>query len=200
MGLKNTMKKRTQKHYDTLESAMADREIVKVWRQSIDEDKQEGYVVGLSKTWVLLQEIEGDAFVLGGYKAVRLDDISSLKSDGSFAGEYFQRRGLFPQAQPDLDLTDLHSLLDSVSKNYAMFMIEREKEEPDIGFVGVAEGLTKRSLWMKKFSSKAKWIDTEKFKLKDITSINFGGGYVDALIWMDTHAQEAVTKEPEATG
>ncbi len=189
------MKKRTQKHYDTLASAMADRVIVKLWRQSINEDKQAGYVVGLSKTWVLLQEIEGDTFVLDGYKAMRLAHVSSLKADSSFAGEYFLRRGLFPQAQPDLDLTDLHSLLDSVSENYAMFMIEREKEEPGIGFIGVAEGLTKRSLWMRKFSSKAKWIGTEKFKLKDITSINFGGGYVNALIWMDTQAQEAVTEE-----
>lgn len=194
------MKKRTQKQYNALASAMADREIVKVWRQSIDEDKQTGYVVGLSKTWVLLQEIEGDTFVLDGYKAMRLDDISSLKADSSFAGEYFLRRGLYPQPQPDLDLADLHSLLDSVSENYAMFVIESERVEPGICFIGVAEGLTKRSLWMKKFSSNAKWIDTEKFKLKDITSINFGGGYVNALIWMDTHAQEAVTEEPEATG
>lgn len=189
------MKKRTQKHYNALESAMADREIIKLWRQPIDKHRLEGYVVGLSKTWLLLQEIDGNAFVLDGYRAVRLNDISVLKVDTGFAGEYFQRRGLFPQAQPDLDLTDMHSLLDSVSENYAMFMIEREKAEPNIGFIGVTEGLTKRSLWMKKFSSNAKWIDTEKFKLKDITSINFGGGYVNALIWMDTNAQEAVTEE-----
>lgn len=194
------MKKRTQKHYNALESAMADREIVKVWRQPIDSDRLSGYVVGLSKTWILLQEIDGDAFVLDGYKAVRLADVSSLKADGSFAGEYFQRRGFFPQAQPDLDLTDLHSLLDSVSEHCAMFMIEREIEEPGIGILGMSEGLNKRSLWMKKFSSNAKWIGTEKFKLKDITSINFGGGYVNALIWMDTQAQEAVTEEPKATG
>ena len=189
------MKKRTQKHYNALAAAMAENQIVKLWRQPIDEDKQAGYVVGLSKIWVLLQEIDGDAFVLDGYKAMRLADVSSLKADSSFAGEYFLRRGLYPQPQPELDLADLHSLLDSVSENYAMFMIEREKEEPGIGIIGVVEGLTKRSLWMRKFSANAKWIGTEKFKLKDITSISFGGGYVNALIWMDTNAQEAIAEE-----
>ena len=191
------MKKRTQKHYNALAAAMAENQIVKLWRASIDSDRLSGYVVGLSKTWVLLQEIDDYAFVLDGYKAVRLNDISNFQADGSFAGEYFRQRGFFPETQADLDLTELHSLLHCVSKRYAMFMIEREKAEPNIGFIGVAEGLTKRSLWMKKFSSNAKWIDTEKFKMKDITSINFGGGYVNALIWMDTQAQEA---EPETTG
>ncbi len=191
------MKKRTQKHYNALASAMADREIIKLWRQPIDKHRLEGYIVGLSHKWVVLEVIEGDPLVLDGYKAVRLADISAIKVDDSFVSEYFQRREVFPRRQPDVDLTDLHSLLHGVSKDYAMFVIECERVEPGICFIGVAEGLTKRSLWMKKFSSNTKWIDTEKFKLKDITSISFGGGYVNALIWMDTQARET---EPETTG
>ncbi len=191
------MKKRTQKHYNALAAAMAESQIVKLWRQPIDKHPLEGYVVGLSNKWVLLEVIEGDPLVFDGYQTVRLADITLCKMDNSFVSEYFQRREVFPRTQPKVDLTDLHSLLPGVSKDYAMFVIECERVEPGICFIGVAEGLTKRSLWMKKFSSNAKWIDTEKFKLKDITSINFGGGYVNALIWMDTQAQET---EPETTG
>ncbi len=189
------MKKRTQKHYNALESAMAENQIVKLWRQPIDKYPLEGYVVGLSDKWVLLEVIEGDPLVFDGYQAVRLADITGFKTVDSFVSEYFQRREVFPRTQPEVDLTNLHSLLHGVSKDYAMFVIECERMEPGICFIGVAEGLSKRNLWMKKFSSNAKWIDTEKFKLKDITSINFGGGYVNALIWMDTNAQEAVAEE-----
>ena len=179
-----------KKHHAALATALAENQLVVLYRKAIDENRLDGYVVALSDTWVLLQPVDGNRLVLDGYKAVRLSDISHWKIDESFVDEYLRLRGIRSKNLPEIDVRGLGSLLDFVSKNFPLFMIECERIEPGIGFIGVIEKLTKRNLWLKKFSSEAKWIDTEKFKLKDITIVNFGDGYVEALAWMDAHDTE----------
>ena len=179
-----------KKHHAALATALAENQLVVLYRKSIDNNRLDGYIVALSDTWVLLQPVDGNILVLDGYKAVRLSDISHFKIDESFVDEYLRLRGIRSKKLPEIDVENLVLLLDSVSKNFPLFMIERERVEPGIGFVGVLEKQTKRNLSMKKFNSKAKWIDTEKFNLKDITVVNFGDGYGEALAWMDAHRKE----------
>ena len=180
-----------KKHCDGLAAAMAADKLVTLYRRKINKDRLHGYIVGLSDTWVLLNAVEIDTLVLDGYVAIRLGDVSRFTTDNGFVGEYLKLSGVCPQKPSEIDMEDSASMLRSVSQAFSLFMIESEKIEPGIGFVGRLGKLTGRNLWLKKFSSKATWVETEKFKLKDITSINFGGGYVEALAWMDAHNREA---------
>lgn len=179
-----------KKHHAGLAEALTHNTLVVAYRKDIDEDRLDGYVVGLSDSWVLLHLVDGSVAVLNGYTAVRLTDISRFNVDEGFMDEYLRLRGMRSEKQPPIELQDLSALLLSVSKNYPLFMIHCERVEPGIGFVGQIEKLTKRNLHLKKFDSKAKWIDTEKFKLKNITRVDFGDGYGEALAWMDAHHRE----------
>ncbi len=179
-----------KKYYEGLAEALAENQLVILYRKAISEHKLNGYVIGLSNTWVLLQAVDNDMLMLDGYNAVRLGDVSHFTVDDSFVGEYLRLRGIHSEKLPEVNVSDLFSLLQAVSEHFPLFMIERECVEPGIGIVGQVERLTKRSLRMDKFSSKAKWIGTEKFKLKDITSVNFGDHYHEALAFMDAHRKE----------
>jgi len=184
-----------KKHYEGLSEAMAANKLIRLYRKSVDDDHVPGYVVGLSDRFVLLHVIDGSVFILNGYAAVRLADVSRFQVDAGFVDEYLRLRGMHSTKMPQIELKDLASLLLSVSKHYPLFMIECERVEPGIGFVGQIEKLTKRSLLLKKINSKARWINTEEFKMKNITSVDFGDGYVEALAWMDAHYKEMEANE-----
>ncbi len=184
-----------KKHYASLAEALDENKLVVLYRKGIDDNRIDGYVVGLSDAWVLLHLIDGSVVIPNGYKAVRVADISRFQVDAGFVDEYLRLRGMHSTKMPQIELKDLASLLLSVSKHYPLFMIECERVEPGIGFVGQIEKLTKRSLLLKKINSKARWINTEEFKMKNITSVDFGDGYVEALAWMDAHYKEMEANE-----
>lgn len=181
------------KYYTDFAEAQSKQQLVILCRKSIDDNRIDGYIVGLSDRWILLHLVDGSVLTLNGYHAVRLKDISSFKIDAGFVGEYLRLREQYPAEAPQIDVGDLPSLLRSVSESFSLFMIEREKVEPGIGLIGVIKKLTKRNVCLEKLDSKAKWIGTEKFGLKDITSVSFGDGYTEALAWMDTYNKERNT-------
>jgi len=176
-----------KKHFAGLTEASAENKLVILCRKPIDDDRLHGYVVGLSDTWVLLHFVKSSMLMLDGYKAVRLADVSHFSVDDTFIAEYMRLRGIQSKSLPDMDVSNLSALLSGVSASFPLFMIERERVEPGIGIVGRSEKMTRRNFWMNKFSAKAKWIGIEKFKLKDITAINFGDHYHEALAFMDAH-------------
>lgn len=184
-----------KKIFAGLADAQAKQQLVILYRKSIDSNRLDGYVAALSDAWVLLHLVDGSVLTFNGYHAVRLKDISSFKIDQGFVGEYLRLRGMYPKGLPQIDLQDLPVLLRSVADNFPLFMIEREKVEPGIGLIGVIKKLTKRNLCLEKLNSKAKWIGTERFKLKDITAVSFGDGYVEALTWMDAHNKASTAAE-----
>ncbi len=71
-------------------------------------------------------------------------------------------------------------------------MILCEIIEPDIAFVGCIEKLTRRSVFLDKIDHHAKWIGSEEFMFKDITRVDFGDSYVEALALVDAHNKQAV--------
>ena len=180
-----------KKYYAEFMNALEENKLVVVYRKKVDGYRLDGYVIGLSNTWVLLHLIDGNVVVPNGYKAIRLAHVSQIKVDEGFVDGYLRLRGMRSESLPWIRLNDLSSLLFSVSENYPLFMIETECKEPGIGFVGRIEKLTKRNIWLEKIKSTTEWIGVEKFKLKDITCVDFGDGYVEALAWVDAYQQEA---------
>lgn len=147
-------------------------------------DKKDGCVVGLSDDWVLIHRLS-DTFVLDGYEVLRTGDIRSIEKmpAAEVAHRALTLRGYAPTPLPELDLTSISPLLASANALYPLITIELETRWSDICFIGIVERLGRKNLWLKKIDPRAKWIETEKFPLRDITQVDFGGGYEQAL-WM----------------
>lgn len=155
-------------------------------RAPMDESSMFGWVVGLSKRWVLFHEIDGDTLWPNGYVALRVKDVrrAALLGDhwDGLWGKVIALRGLVPVPQPDVLLVDLPGLLSSANSAFPLINVLTEDLYPDECYVGRVRKISARSLHLDEMTPAAKWEEKSvRYKLKDITSVEFGGGYLDAL-------------------
>lgn len=155
---------------------------VRIYRNHKDWDRLDGYVVGLSDDWLMIHRLS-DTFVLDGYEVIRTNDVRKVVSPPGqdFPHRALTLRGFTRQPQPEIDLTSVGNLLLSANAHEPLVTVHLEARWRDICFIRIVARVGMRRLYLKKIDSRACWIDEEKFALKDITRVSFGGGYEDAL-------------------
>lgn len=187
------MKKRTR-HIMTLTTALQSGQMVRVVAKPTPDVALDGYVVGISETFVLLHLLDGGYHMtLNGYATLPLSEIKKarvLDDFDSFSDRALKVKSIFPKPQPDLLLLDFPGLLSSADAHFPLVTIHLERLDRDCCFIGRVEKLTKRSLWLQKIDASAQWTESEKFRFEDITRVDFGGGYEEAL-WLVNQNERA---------
>jgi len=101
-------------------------------------------------------------------------------------GEFLQRalklrgerakepKGVFPE--------DMRSVIESASRKFPLVTLHREAVDPDCCYIGQVKSLGKKILKLREIDPDATW-DPQlyDFSLDEITKINFGGRYEEAL-------------------
>lgn len=169
-----------------LEKARSRNNVVRIFREELDgpDGWTDGFVVDANEEMVLLQLVD-DGVHLNGYQILFLEDISDFVHPAPFND--FQKRVLALRGEevedPEVDLEDLAVLLIDISEEYGLVTLHREEVEPDsceIGRVVKADAVTYE---LEEIGSDARWFDdTFEYDLYDITRIEFGGSYEDALM------------------
>jgi len=133
---------------------------------------------------VLLQLVD-DSIRLKGYQILFLEDVSDFVHPAPFND--FQKRVLQLRGEqvvdPGIELGDLGQLLLDISEEFGLVTLHREEVEADsceIGRVLKADAVT---FELEEIGSDARWFDdTYEYDLYDITRIEFGGAYEEALL------------------
>ncbi|BFM47856.1 hypothetical protein [Marinomonas sp. THO17] len=169
-----------------LEKARTRKNVVRIFREELDgpDSWSDGFVVDANEEMVLLQLVD-DSVRLNGYQILFLEDISDFAHPAPFND--FQKRVLALREEevvdPEVDLDDLAVLLMDISEEYGLVTLHREEVEPDsceIGRVIRADAVTYE---LEEIGSDARWFDdTFEYDLYDITRIEFGGVYEEALL------------------
>lgn len=169
-----------------LEKARTRNNVVRIFRGELDgpESWTDGFVIIANEEMVLLQLVD-DSVRLNGYQVLFLEDISDFVHPAPFND--FQKRVLSLRGEnivdPEVELDDLAVLLIDISEEFGLVTLHREEVEPDsceIGRVVRADAVTYE---LEEIGSDARWFDdTFEYDLYDITRIEFGGAYEDALI------------------
>ncbi|RBO83825.1 hypothetical protein [Marinomonas aquiplantarum] len=169
-----------------LEKARTRKNVVRIFREELDgpDSWSDGFVVDANEEMVLLQLVD-DSVRLNGYQILFLEDISDFAHPAPFND--FQKRVLALREEevvdPEVDLDDLAVLLMDISEEYGLVTLHREEVEPDsceIGRVIRADAVTYE---LEEIGSDARWFDdTFEYDLYDITRIEFGGAYEEALL------------------
>ncbi|MBJ7538877.1 hypothetical protein [Marinomonas transparens] len=169
-----------------LEKARTRNNVVRIFREELDgpESWTDGFVVAANEEMVLLQLVD-DSVRLNGYQVLFLEDISDFAHPAPFND--FQKKVLALRGEkvvdPEVDLDDLAVLLIDISEEFGLVTLHREEVEPDsceIGRVVRADAVTYE---LEEIGSDARWFDdTFEYDLYDITRIEFGGAYEDALL------------------
>jgi hypothetical protein len=169
---------------EQLATVVGTEELVRIRRGIRKADRLEGFVVGVGERWVLLHVLNPDMF-LDGYAALRLKDIRRVESRGgadSFPLRALRHFGESPRTPEAVSLDTIQGVLSSLADGYPLLTIHVERLDPEVCYIGKFVKASNRSLHLLEIRTSATWDKTPtKWPLKEITRIEVGGRYPEAL-------------------
>lgn len=159
--------------------------LVRFRRKPLDESWLYGFVLACSETLTLLHLLETATFTLNGYSVIRNEDVSLFavydRPAYYYESKVLRLKGIRPQPQPEISIGNLSDLLTSIDRLYPLFTIHRELMNDDCCFVGSLAAITAKTFTLDEVDDCGEWIGPRRYRFSDITKIDFGGGYEDAL-------------------
>jgi len=142
-----------------------------------------GYIVGVSSDLFLLLLI-GDRIRYDGYQVHRIRDVRRLQDEprSGFVETVIKRRRDRRPAKARIRLGCFGEVLRSAGRHYPLVTINRERIDPDICQIGAVVDVSDHRVTLREIRPDASWWgDLDDYALREITRIDFGGDYVDAL-------------------
>jgi hypothetical protein len=165
--------------------AMAlDRKLLVKFTRPFEDGWVQGYVLDIGPCFFLVALVSDDIW-FNGFQCFRLSDVRELEVPykyAAFAEAALRKRGERLPKKPRVRMTSLEELLLSAGRAFGVVSIHREHVDPhwiDIGrVVCVAKG---RAEFLR-IKPDANWDDEpNSYRLSEITRIDFGGDYENAL-------------------
>jgi len=143
-----------------------------------------GYVLAVGSRWLLLALV-GDGIRFNGFQCFRLRDVRELRVPHPHAGfveAALKKRGERLPRRPRVGVVCIEDLLQSANRSFPLVTIHREAVDPDVCWIGRVLDMDRRRVTLLEIDPDACW-DKEPtdFRLSEITRVDFGGDYEDAL-------------------
>lgn len=148
-----------------------------------EDNAVRGFVVDVGPVFFLLLVVS-DRLWFDGFECFRASDIRKLEADpyARFAETALRKRGERKPRIPRIDLRDVGSLLVTANRNFPLVTIHCERLDPEVCHIGRVVGVERGRVSLLEIQPGAVWDGVPNaYRLKDITRINFGGDYEDAL-------------------
>jgi hypothetical protein len=142
-----------------------------------------GYVLDVGPRFFLLLLVS-DRIRFDGFECFRISDVKSLKPDpyAAFAEAALKKRGQCRPKKPLISLASIDTLLLSAAQAFPLVTIHAESSDPDVCRIGRVLGVNRDRVSMLEINPDATWdVVPIEYRLKEITRVNFGGDYEDAL-------------------
>lgn len=160
--------------------------LVEVDRRPLDPDVLVGYVIEATVDQLFLQLVD-DSYRLNGYTVVRCDDIDRYRISGpkdALIRHVLRRR--YPEGFPTspdvrIGLPGQNGFPASIHGAFPLVTIHRERLSPGTCLVGVVERMGPKTLTLHCIDPEGEWDELRRIRYADITRIDFGGAYEEAL-------------------
>ena len=159
--------------------------LVECFRGDIEDEEvyDIGFVVDGSDEFLLLHLVD-DRIKLNGYSLIRVSDITELNTEVEHA-RFIEKALEIRKAEVSrpvlVDLTDINTILTSISQNFPLLTVHREEHDPETICVGEVESVSDKTVLINEMNPDAKWDGKKRIALDEITRIDFDGGYETAL-------------------
>jgi hypothetical protein len=177
-----------------LARAQAEGLLVRVRRTLPDADVLDGFVVDVGPQWLALARLS-DRIELDGWSLLRLADVRSVKLEPDadcFEVRALRARGQWPPAAPGVPLDDTAAAVLAAGAAHPLVAVHRELDRPDVAWVGAVRGVRGATLFLLEVGVQADWSRKPRaYDLDDITRVDFGGGYEEALALVAGKAPDA---------
>jgi hypothetical protein len=166
-----------------LAAALKGRHVV-TFNRPCEPGSVTGYVLKIGPRFFMVA-IVSDEQRLAGYQCFRISDVRSLHvpaRNAAFTKQALKLRGERMPKTPRVTVANLPELLTTASRAFPLVTIHRERANPDICQIGRVVDVSKSSVTLLEIGSDAKWdAEPESYRLSEITRVDFGGGYEEAL-------------------
>ena len=170
------------KRASKLVDAMRRHEFIRFSRR-FESSKIRGYVLDVGPQFFLLALVS-DRLRFDGFECFRIAHVKDLRLDpyASFAEAALRKRGEGRPKKPRISVATIEDVLLSAGKAFPLVTIHREQVDPDVCWIGRVQGVNNGLVSLLEIGPDAVWDDTpEEYRIKEITRVNFGGDYEDAL-------------------
>jgi len=140
-----------------------------------------GFFIDSNDNWTLIKYNPVD-YIIDGYMLLKTNKILKYKRDDyeEFREKVLISKNLQPTDKDIFPLTDINETLQLVSDRFGAFQIENKDDT--VCYVGKLVKTTKEYIVIKEIDQKACWVETERYKLSSIRTIEFDNDYVNSLI------------------
>lgn len=168
-----------------LDDARAQGRLVRITRWLPDgADQLDGFVAATSAHWVALSKLS-DRVTPDGWALVRVADLRHVGVDpnpDAFEIRALKARGLWPTPPLPFELSDTAATITAAAGAFPLISLFRELDRPTVCWVGVPTRVEPGRVEFTEVTTDAQWIPKARhFDTADITRIDVGGGYEDAL-------------------
>lgn len=143
-------------------------------------DVLDGFIVGAGRAWILLHKLTNEVN-LGGWCAIRRRDVRAVEIAAGFEARALALRADSPLRQPDVTLEDIRSVLSSIQAASPLLAVHTEADDPTVCYIGRIESFSDDGVVLATIDRDGSWSDVIQFRYTDITRVEFGGGYEQAL-------------------
>jgi len=160
------------------------KHLLQVKRSHKNLCKISGFVVDVSESLILLQRCDWDTFQLNGYSVIRNDEVAGYRFFDKKQWWQFravQHFKLIPKAPAGISVSSLPTLLESVAKIFPLVTIHQEKINAKVCYIGKLTAMRRKTFTIEDLNCNAEWTGSRRLKFSDVTLVDFGGGYENAL-------------------
>ena len=120
-----------------------------------------------------------------GFQCFRRRDVRKLQVPAkyaAFAESVLRKRSAPIPKKPAVDVSSLSLLLSTANRAFQLVTLHREEFDAGICHIGTVTDLTEDRVSLLEIGPDASWDEKpETYRLKEITRVDFGGDYEDAL-------------------
>lgn len=155
-------------------------------RAPIDRSILKGFALDWNADLTVIQVMEDVHFRLNGYAIFRNSDIKRWRavSPDAFIGRAAKLNKLRPSKPPGVRFASMKEALDSAGAAFPLITIHCERIDRGVCYVGRLQKTNQRTATILSISPQAEWEMEERYQLKDITLLEFGGTYENLLARM----------------
>ena len=152
-------------------------------RRPLERWPLRAFVLDWGPDLTLVQVFDADLFQLNGYAIFRNSDVRRWRVIPE--EDFLARAAAFNKVLPSMPkLAKFGSMRESAASAGASFQlitIHRERIKKDVCFIGKLVGVNQRAVTIQSITPQAEWEEEERYQLKDISLLEFGGAYENLL-------------------
>jgi hypothetical protein len=139
-----------------------------------------GFVIDYNDEWTLLRYNPFD-YIIDGYIILRHKNIEGFQRgiNEKFREKIIMLKGTHLSDLSDFPLSDLETILSSLTKKYGIFQFDLKTERAC--YLGRIKSLTKGKLTIDYLNPKGVWTKQMQFRPNDIRTIEFDTDYINSL-------------------